>query len=212
MIKQNVQTARSSQIYDRHFGFFVKKLTQDTSIPVLQKISGATWLPVYTVPNKEEHLVRQLTQEQITAYYPAMRNKDKAAKKIPFFPGIVFVALPPEKRTMIEQQFLVSKVTELCSHEMENLVFADIVFMNMAERICRFFPFSYEKKLPDIRKSNDHIMPMTIDGYGDCRIICNEKRENSQMFFYFKTVEKILKFDLSLYQFRSLLLSKILFK
>lgn len=211
-MEQNVLTAKSSRIYDPHFGFYVKKLEQDTSIPILQKINGATWSPVYTAPGQEERLVHLLRQKQITTYYPAILNKDKTAKKIPFFPGVVFAALSPEKRAMVENQLLVAKVTDINNHDMEELVFADMVFMNMAERICRFYPFSYEKRLPDMRKSRDQIMPMTIDGYGDCCIISNAKREDTQMFFHFKTVEKILKFDLSLYQFRSLLLSKILFQ
>ena len=55
------------------------------------------------------------------------------------------------------------------------------------------------------------MMPLTINDYGDCRIVTNEKRESSQIYFNFKSVDKILKFNLTLYQFRTLLLSKFLF-
>lgn len=207
---QSVPSADSNQIYDPHFGFYVKKLTADSTIPVLKKMDGAIWTPVYTIPNRELSLVHLLEQEQIPTYYPIRLSCGKKAKGLPFFPGVLFSALNKEKRAIITNQLFVQEIMNINDRDTEELVFADMIFMNMAERISRFYPFSYEKELPMTYDSKDQVMPMTINGFGDCRIIGNEKKEELHLFFNFKTLNQILKFDLSLYQFRSLLLSKIL--
>ena len=191
-------------IYDSGFGFNVPKLARDETIPVIQKYPGMTWTPVFTVNGQELQLLKLLKDKNIVSYLPVTKTRE------PIFPKLVFAALDHNKKDAIANELLIMKIGESVSTDNGEEIFAELVFMTMAEQISRHYPFSYVKVLPCC-KPGEIMMPLTINDYGDCRIVTNEKRESSQIYFNFKSVDKILKFNLTLYQFRTLLLSKFLF-
>ncbi len=187
--------------YDSANGLNISNLSRDTEIPVIQKVSGADWTPLHTASGQEAVLADILKNRNIPVYYPVLKDA------VPFFEGIVFAALSPENKQKIRTCTWIEKIKNLNESE----VFADLVFMTMAEQISRFYSFTFEGEMPEKHSSAETVMPLKKDGFGDCRIISNRETGNTQMYFHFKSVEKILKFDLSLCQFRSLLLSNLLF-
>ncbi|MDD3228945.1 MAG: hypothetical protein PHE09_06960 [Oscillospiraceae bacterium] len=201
---------RSGMIYDSALGSYVKKLNPDMSIPVLKKIPGSPWVPIFTVPGREAMLLDGIKDNVSSYYYPRSRQIGSASdKNIPLIPGIVFVALAPAQQNVVKNNLWVKNIYIPESNAQEERFFADTSFVAMIERISRFFRFSYEKNIEYSRNGILQEMPMSIDGYGECLFI-SYKNENNLLLFKLENIKKCIKFELTVCQFRSLLLSKVL--
>ena len=194
-----------AMIFDSDNGFNVPRLIRDESIPAIEKVEGLTWTPVYTVESQETRLSDLLRSKEIPVYVPMCKTKG------PIFAGVVFAALNAETRKLLEKELLVMEIQNVASPAEAEESHSELVFMTMAEQVSRYYPFTYEKSMPASLLAGEVLMPLQINDYGDCRIISNDEKETSQMYFNFRIVKTILKFDLTLYQFRSLLLSRFLF-
>ena len=201
---------RSGMIYDSALGSYVKKLNPDMSIPVLKKIPGSPWVPIFTVPGREAMLLDGIKDNVSSYYYPRSRQIGSASdKNIPLIPGIVFVALDPAQQNVVKNNLWVKNIDIPESNAQEERFFADTCFVAMIERISRFFRFSYEENIEYSRNGILQEMPMSIDGYGECLFI-SYKNENNLLLFKLENIKKCIKFELTACQFRSLLLSKVL--
>lgn len=212
MYTRTADTKTADRIYDPYLGLYIKKLLPDPGIPILRKIADKIWTPIYTVSGSEKRLADALRQNHISNYYPRICSiiSNRKYENKPFFPGVVFAALTAEDRKIMNENFLVREIPEIRNSETEEHIFADICFMTMAEHISRFYPFTFEKEFRCPQLAAWKVTPMTIDGFGDCRFVSNEEENITQIYFNFKTIAKIIKFNLTLYQFRSLLVSKVL--
>lgn len=203
--QQNIRSKNVNQVYDEAYGCYVPKLKADKSIPRLKKIAGAVWTPVFTIVGKEDELIKRFEQQEIVSYRPIVKGKVNGNKS--FFPGMVFAALTKELMATIDNLFIIKEVMQITTSKQEEIIFADMVMLTIAEQISRAYPFSYENAIPERFDLQSLVLPMTFADYGEAKIVCNNQLEKVQMYFNFKTLNKVIKFDLTTLQFRSLVLA-----
>ena len=174
-----------AMIFDSDNGFNVPRLIRDESIPAIEKVEGLTWTPVYTVESQETRLSDLLRSKEIPVYVPMCKTKG------PIFAGVVFAALNAETRKLLEKELLVMEIQNVDSQAEAEEIHSELVFMTMAEQASRYYPFTYEKSMPASLLAGEVLMPLQINDYGDCRIISNDEKETSQMYFNFRIVKTI---------------------
>ncbi len=198
-------TKKAGMVYDPANGFSVRKLARDRSIPVISSVKGLAWTSLCTAAGQEQSLLSCLKERQIPAYVPTYM--DEAGKAVPFFRGIVFAAMNKKMQKELEGLLRITEIRSAGGNEEQ--ILAELKMMTIAEQISRFYPFEYLKAMPDTAGKQN--MQMKIDGLGNARIAYDSRTETAQIYFEFRITDTVIRFNLSLFQFRSLMLSNLLF-
>jgi len=202
---------KSNQIYDAQLGCYVKKLALSTPMPKVKRIPQRVWRQLTTPAGVENKLLNDLQRNNIPVYQPLIRKGGVAEIKSrsiyqPFFSGNVFAALTSTEVELYSAHLLVLDIS-LADNEQR---YAELAMMSMMERINEFYPCRLVTAITNHPALDWLNYDMTCENYGELKMFSNQKTDKVCLYFNYKTLNKIVKFDLTTIQFRSLLLSKIM--